>query len=278
MKRVWFNRGLVAGKLSLSAQDRGFTLGDGVFETMAVNQDVALWRFEHIERLRGAALELGIAFPDADIENAIDALTHRTRDHHVLRLTLTRGEAGRSLAGGNATPTLIGIVQPFDGNLRFQPVTLATSGIRRNLHSPSVRIKSISYVDNILAAREARVADADDALLLNTAGRVSCITIGNIFLELNGELLTPSLTEGVLPGIMRRAVIGLARLGGIIVREKQVKVADLAKADCIFITNSLRFVRPVSKLDGKRMSTRSKLMDRIMQGLLNAEQEQIILK
>ncbi len=277
MKRLWFNKGLVTGKLSLSAQDRGLTLGDGLFETLAVNKGVALWRFEHIERMRKAASELGIPFPETEIENAIDALTHRTKDHHVLRLTLTRGEGGRGLAGDIAKSTLIGTLQPFDANLRFQPVSLMTSTVRRNLHAPSSRMKTTSYIDNILAAREAHSAGVEDALMLNTAGRISCTSIGNLFLEVEGELVTPSLSEGILPGITREAVIRLARQAGIGVREKQVKATELAKADFAFVTNSLRYVRPVSTLDGRRFSSRSKLVDRIVQGLLNAEQEQIIL-
>ena len=120
MKRVWLNKALVKGKLAVSAQDRGLTLGDGVFETLAVTKGVALWRFEHIERMRKAAAELGIPFPEEEIENAIDALTHRAKDSHVLRLTLTRGEGGRGLAGDIAKPTLIGSLQPFDDKLRLQ--------------------------------------------------------------------------------------------------------------------------------------------------------------
>ena len=277
MKRVWFNRDLVTGKLALSALDRGLTLGDGLFETLAVNKGIALWRFEHIERMRKAASEMGIPFPETEIENAIDALTHRTKDHHVLRLTLTRGEGGRGLAGDIAKSTLIGTLQPFDENLRFQPVSIVTAKVRRNLHSPSSRMKTTSYIDNILAAREAHSAGVEDALMLNTAGRISCTSIGNLFLEVEGELVTPSLSEGILPGITREAVIRLARQAGIGMREKQVKPADVVKADFVFVTNSLRLVRAVTKLDGRVFSSRSKLMDSIVQGLLNAEQEQIIL-
>ena len=247
MKRLWFNKGLVTGKLSLSAQDRGLTLGDGLFETLAVNKGVALWRFEHIERMRKAASEMGIPFPETEIENAIDALTHRTKDHHVLRLTLTRGEGGRGLAGDIAKPTLIGTLQPFDENLRFQPVSIVTAKVRRNLHSPSSRMKTTSYIDNILAAREAHSAGVEDALMLNTAGRISCTSIGNLFLEVEGELVTPSLSEGILPGITREAVIRLARQAGIGMREKQVKPADVVKADFVFVTNSLRLRGTVLK-------------------------------
>ncbi len=278
MKRVWLNKELVKGKLAISAQNRGLTLGDGLFETLAVHDDVALWQTEHLQRMQDAALELGIPFPENQIKNAIATLIHHCKGHHVLRLTLTRGEGGRGLAGDIAKPTLIGSLQPFDVALRFQPVSLGTSSLRRNLHSPTARLKTLSYLDNILAAREAHAKGFDDALMLNTAGRVACTTIGNVFLEVEGGLLTPSLPEAILPGIMRATVIRLAKQAGMKVSERHVKSADIAKADAMFMTNSLRFVRNVTTCDGKRFSTRSKRLDIIMRELAKAEQEQIILK
>jgi branched-chain amino acid aminotransferase len=112
---------------------------------------------------------------------------------------------------------------------------------------------------------------------LNTAGRVACSCIGNVFLEVDGGLVTPSLSEGILPGIMRDSVIRLAKQAGVKVREKQVKQTDIAKADAMFITNSLRFVRSVTRCDDNRFSTRSRLLDTVVRGLLNIEQDQIIL-
>jgi branched-chain amino acid aminotransferase len=277
MKRVWLNKGLVEDKLAVSAHDRGLTLGDGIFETLAVNGNVPLWRFEHVERMRKAAAEIGLLFPEDAVEDAIDALTDRCKGHHVLRLTLTRGEGTRGLAGGVAKPTLIGSVMPFDETLRFQPLTLMTSSVRRNLHSPSSRLKTLSYIDNVLAAREAHANGVDDALMLNSAGRVACATVGNIFLLVDGGIVTPSVSEGILPGIMRGTVIRLAKRGGFKVNEKQVKLSDIAGADGIFVSNSLRFVRSVTKYDDKRFSTRSKILDIIVRGLLNLEKEQLIL-
>lgn len=277
MKRLWLNKALVKGKLALSAQDRGLTLGDGVFETLAVNGGVALWRLEHVERMRQAAQELGLPFPEAHIENAIDALTHRSKGQHVLRLTLTRGEGGRGLAGTLAKPTLIGSLMPFEESLRFQAVTLTTSTVRRNLHSPSSRLKTLSYIDNIIAAREADAKGFDDALMLNSAGRVASCSIGNVFLEIEGALVTPSLNEGILPGIMRASMISLAKRAGFKVSERQVKPDDIAKANGMFVTNSLRFVRNVTRCDDKRFSTRSKLLDTLVRGLMDAELEQMIL-
>lgn len=277
MKRYWHNRKLAKGLLAIPAHDRGLTLGDGLFETLAVRDGVALWRFEHIERMRAAAQTVGIPFPEMDIENAIDALTHRAKGHHVLRLTLTRGEGGRGLAGEIKRPTLLGTVDTFDGQLRFQPVKLITPAIRCNLHSPASRMKTLSYMDNVLAAREAAAAGADDALMLNSAGRVASSTIANIFLEKDGTLSTPALAEGILPGVMRAAVIRAAKQSGIQVREKQVKSADVANADGLFLTNSLRFIQPVAALDGKVYGPRSKIVDGLSRALLNAEAEQLVL-
>jgi branched-chain amino acid aminotransferase len=277
MKRVWFGKRLMKGKIALSPQDRGLTLGDGVFETIAVTGSVPLWRFEHVERMRAAAGALGIAFPEDEVENAIDALTHKARGHHVLRLTLTRGEAARGLAGPVSKPTLVGNLQPFEHSLRFQPVSLATSSVRRSLQAPSTRLKTLSYVDNVAAAREAAAAGADDALMLNSAGRVACSSIGNIFIEAGGVLTTPTLSEGILPGIMRAAVIAAARRCGVRLREKPVKASDVIKADCVWVSNSLRFVRPVTRLDKTRYGIRSKVMDGIIRCLLEMEQEQIVI-
>lgn len=277
MRRVWLNGKAVKGKLPLSSHDRGVTLGDGLFETLAVRDGVALWRFEHIERMRAAAAVLGIAFPETGIENAIDGLAHRAAGHHVLRLTLTRGEGGRGLAGETGKPTLLATLDPFDGQQRFQPVKLMTSAIRRNLHSPASRMKTLSYMDNVLAAREAAAAGADDALMLNSAGRVASSTIANIFLEKDGALTTPTLAEGILPGVMRAAVIRAAKQLGIQVKERQVKPGDAAGAAGLFLSNSLRFIRPVAALDGRRYGPRSEIADEISRALLIAEAEQLVL-
>jgi branched-chain amino acid aminotransferase len=277
MRRLWHNDGLVAGKLALSADDRGLTLGDGVFETLAVTDGVALWRFEHIERMRAAAQLLGIRFPESRVEDALDALTSRLQGHHVLRLTLTRGDGARGLAGDTRKPTLIGTLQPFDLKLRFRPATVVISSVRRNLDSPASRLKTTSYVDNILAAREAQAKGVDEALMLNSASRVACCSIGNVFLVREDILVTPSLAEGILPGVMRASVIQLAKAAGIAVRERQVRPRELTDADAMFVTNSLRFLRPVTTCDGKRFLPRSKVIDQLVRGLLNMEQQQLIL-
>jgi branched-chain amino acid aminotransferase len=272
VNKLWHNGSLVQGKLAISAHDRGLTLGDGLFETLAVKNGVALWQDQHLERFEKAAREMGISFPQKEIEAAINALIKDAKDPQVLRLTLTRGEGARGLAAQSSQTTLIGTLGAFDDSLRFQPMSVITSSVKRNMHSPTSRLKTLSYIDNIFAARQASARGVDEALMLNTSGRLACFSIGNVFLEIGGTLVTPALSEAILPGIMRQVIIALARQNDIEVKEKQVKPSDIDKADVMFMTNSLRLMRPVTKCDSKMFEARSKIFETLMQGVLAAEQ------
>jgi branched-chain amino acid aminotransferase len=269
MKRVWHGGKLVADSIALLASDRGLSLGDGVFETLAVKDGIALWRGEHVARMKTAARALGIAFPEQEIESAIDGITQGTTGSCVLRLTLTRGETGRGLAANGTAPTVIATLDSFDEALRFQPVKLATVTTRRNMHSITAHHKTLSYLDNVMAAREAENLGADDGVMLNTAGRVACTTMANIFLETPEGLITPALEEGVLPGIMRSEILRLARLAGCPVEERPVTAAELATAEAMFTSNSLRFIRPVTMLDGRKLVSETLLYKLLEQGLRN---------
>ena len=131
----------------------------------------------------------------------------------------------------------------------FQPVTLATSTIRRNPHSVASRLKTTSYIDNIAAAREAAARGMEDALMLNTEGTVACSTIANVFLLKDGVLATPARDQGILTGVMRQALIAAAGQLDIADRGTRDPAGELASADAVFLTNSLRFIRPVKALD-----------------------------
>lgn len=254
MRRVSLNGRTIEGPVPIDAGDRGLTLGDGLFETFLVVNGIALWRNMHLARLEGSAHELGIAY-DADAVNAaIDGLLEGApRDHQVLRLTLTRGVAGRGLAGNARTPTLLGTLEPFDPALLFRPVTLFTSSIRRSQDSPAARLKTLSYIDAVAAAREAASHGADDALMLNTGGKLACSTIANIFLVRKNKLVTPARDQAILTGVTRQALIAAAQHIGILTEERAVTVVDLFRADGVFLTNSLRLLRPVTAIDRQPM-------------------------
>jgi len=255
MNRTWFNGALVEGPLAVDRAERGLTLGDGLFETLLVLNRKPLWGNMHFARLEAAAQELGIGFDRDGLDDAVEeVLDGAPKSHHVLRVTLTRGSGARGLAADGASPSLLLTLDPFDPGLMFKPVTLATSGIRRNPTSPACRLKTLSYLDNIAAAREAAAKGAEDALMRNAKGNAACSTIANLFLLMGRSLVTPARGEGILTGVTRQALIHAAAHLGLAVEERAVKPSELRKADAVFLTNSLRFIRPVAALDGRKVA------------------------
>ena len=255
MSRTWFNGALVEGPLSVERGERGLLLGDGLFETLLVLNRTPLWGNMHFLRLEAAAQELGLAFDRDALDDAVDdILTDAPTGHQVLRVTLTRGSGLRGLAADGTNPSLLLTLDPFDPAMMFTPVTLASTAIRRNPASVSARHKTLSYVDNIAAAREAAAYGAEDALMLNTKGKLACSTIANVFLLMGQALVTPARDQAILTGIMRQALVHAAPRLGLNVEERAVRPAEIRKADAVFLTNSLRFIRPVVSLDGKPLA------------------------
>lgn len=255
MRRVWFNGAIGEGSITLDAGDRGLLLGDGLFETMLVLNRTALWGNMHLARMEGAAREMGLSFDRAAVDDAMaELLAAAEPGHHALRITLTRGASVRGLGANGGVPSLLLALEPFDPALMFQPVALATAGVRRNPHSPSSRLKTLSYVDNVLAAREAAAKGMEDALMLNVEGAACCSTIANLFLLDGDRLVTPARDQGILTGVMRQALIAAAAQLGMAAEERAVEPRELAEADAVFLTNSLRFIRPVRSIDQQALA------------------------
>ncbi len=250
MNRVWFNGAIVPNMLAIDPRDRGLLLGDGLFETILVLNRSSLWGNMHLARMQGAARELGLPFNRTTVDDAIATILDGVEEsHHVLRVTLTRGSAARGLGANGGPPSLLLSLETFDPQLMFQKASLVTSSVRRNPASPSCRLKTLSYIDNIMAAREAASRGADDALMLNTEGNAACSTIANLFLLKNGALIAPARDQAILTGVMRQVLIAAAGHVGIATEERPVAPSELFTADAVFLTNSLRFIRPVSTLD-----------------------------
>lgn len=255
MSRTWFNGALTEGPLTIERGERGLLLGDGLFETILVLNRTPLWGNMHFLRLEASAQELGLPFDRDALDDAVsDILSDAPQGHMVLRVTLTRGSGVRGLAADGTSPSLLLTLDGFDPTLMFKPVALASTAIRRNPTSPASRHKTLSYIDNIAAAREAAAKGAEDALMLNTKGAAACSTIANLFLLKAKTLITPARGEGILTGIMRQALIHAGNRLGFTIEERAVKPAELKKADAVFLTNSLRFIRPVTALDGKPLA------------------------
>jgi branched-chain amino acid aminotransferase len=240
------------GSAGIALSDRGFTLADGVFETIRIRAGAAVDVQAHLERLAGALDTL--AFPSLD--QGIDLARHleETRAANgmaegVLRLTITRGQGARGLAPApDAVPTLLITAAQLPSRPDGFTAVIATR-TRRNEFSPLSRIKSTGYLDNVIALQEAAGRGADDAVLLNVRGNAACFTTANLIARFGDDLVTPPVGDGVLPGTVRRRL--LERLP---IREASLTPADLERADEIISANSLG-VRRLSALGGGTMTS-----------------------
>ena len=253
---VWCN-GEIVDQLNLDPAERGLLLGDGVFETLAVRGGKVIWLEEHLARLELAAHELGLRPDLTAIHVALLEVLRTSQSHsEALRITLTRGPTNRGLAADGEKPSLVISLNPLDATKLPTSVRLATCTIRRNATSPASRLKTLSYIDAIAAAREV-AAHADDALMLNTEGNVACSTVANIFMLKDKKLITPDDGQGILKGITRGKLIAAGPELGVNIECRVVKSEEFMAADAIFITNSLRLAVPVTSLDGAVVGTRS---------------------
>ena len=238
--------------------DRGFLLADGCFETMRARDGRILRLDRHWARLARGAAELGIPLPLDPTALATAArelllANGLARGEAALRLTLSRGPGPRGLLPPEEpVPNLLLVAFPPP-----EPVPPARAilvrRVRRNELSLTSRIKSLAYLDSILALREAHAAGGDEALLANTAGRLACASAANLFVVIEGRIWTPSVEEGALPGVTRTVLLERARAAGLPVVEAQLPRHLLAHATEVFTTNALRGVRSIASLDGRNL-------------------------
>jgi branched-chain amino acid aminotransferase len=264
MNEIWsLNRGLVsAADLSISASDRGFTLADGVFETVRAHGVRPLWLDDHFARFRQSASVFGIPVPLSDAaiaDGLIDLLKASAHRQSALRLTLSRGPSekrGLWPPSLPMTPTLVATVAKLP--TPSAPLRLWTAkGTRRNEHSPLARVKSLNYGDNLLARREAIAHGMDDALMLNTTGRAACATVANLFLRIEGRWCTPPVSDGALPGLARQRL-----LRTLDADEIAITPLDVGNASAGFLSNSLAVV-PIQEIDGRGLDDFGTLLEKL---------------
>lgn len=238
----------------IDAHDRGFTLGDGLFETVLAEAGALRHLPAHLARMAAGCAVLGLPPPDrAEAERLMQGALEDASLGSVraaVRLTLTAGCGGRGLDRPEpVSPLLVATAAPAPK--ADQRAGLVTATVRRNDASPTSRLKSLAYLDNVLARREAAAARADEALMLNTRGELACAAAANLFWVSGGRLYTPHQDCGVLAGITRARVIAAAAALGEPVRAVRAGPEALRQADGIFLTNSLIGLRPVARLDGR---------------------------
>lgn len=249
MSLAWWNgRLLPEAEVAVSPADAGFLFGDGLFETLRVDEGTARDVEAHLDRLLAGLARIGLAIPEdrAALAGALATVSAQApRPTARLRLTVTRGTSPSS-------PTRLITAASYEPPSE----EMYRTGVRVHLlrvpavlsQSPLAGLKSLSYQTNRLALRGAEAAGAWEVLLLNEHGRLAEGSRTNVALVLDGKVVTPPESEGCLPGTVRRRLLERGAL-----QERTLTLDDLARAEGVLLMNSLIGLLPVGWVDGRRL-------------------------
>lgn len=254
-----------AADATVPITDRGFLLGDGVYDTCRVFEGAYVWFEEHARRLRASGQILGIDVPPVpELRRLADELLARNRDgagdgsldHAVLRITVTRGSGGAGLGTrGAGPPRLLATLRPLAADWRARADagwSVITAATRHPPHEViPAALKGQGRVYALLARLEAERAGADDALLLGVEGTVLEGTTWNVFWRHGRTLRTPAAAAGLLAGVTRGLVLELAVAAGYVVEEGAWPRAELDVAAELFATMTSLGIVPIRSLDGR---------------------------
>jgi aminodeoxychorismate lyase len=243
----------------VSVFDRGFLYGDGLFEAIRIrNAKPFRWRL-HLERFRQGAEHLKIRppfSPGAILKFARQLIEKNKMPDALLRLSLSRGVGQRGYSpAGAKSPTFVMTLHPAPAiDLKHPPRwKLITASPRLPTNEPLAQFKTANKLPQVLARAEADAAGADEALLLNTAGRVVEGTTSNLFWIAGGRICTPPLVEGVLPGVTRQVVLEICRALKLPTREIAPRPRELRSAQGVFLSMSSWGIVEAVALDGKQL-------------------------
>jgi len=246
---LWVNGSLVPDDAEvIRADDHGLVVGDGVFETMSVENGVPFALTRHLNRLHRSAAGLGIVVDEAFVRQGIEAVLADRPDFVRLRVTVTGGPSPYGSDRGSAAPT----VMVATGPMKPWPPTCDVAIVpwTRNERAATTGLKTTSYADNVVALRKAHDIGAAEALFANTRGEVCEGTGSNVFYVYDGELVTPPLSAGCLAGVTRELVIEWLAEEGTPVREVALPMDTLRETSEAFITSTTRDVMPIAHIDG----------------------------
>ena len=243
---LWINGAIVPDdEAKVSAFDHGLTVGDGVFETLRVYRGAPFALTRHLDRLQRSAEGLRLACPDeALLREAVKVVLETGGLHEArLRITVTGGPAPMGSGRADVPPTVIVAASPAED----WPAEAAVCTVPwpRNEHGVLAGIKTTSYAENVVALAFARERGASEAIFGNLAGSLCEGTGSNVFLVVDGRLVTPTLMSGCLAGVTRQLLI--EQVGA---EEWDVPLAGLAEAEEAFLSSSTREVQPISTVDG----------------------------
>ena len=242
----------------VSVFDHGFLYGDGVYETLRAYRGRVFQLAEHLARLERSASRIQLHLP-VSLERLTDlvreSLSRNQLQEAYLRITVSRGAGEIGLDPALCkSPTLVILAKPFQPypeSLYADGVSVIVAKTRRNLpEALPPQVKSLNFLNNILAKMEAKAAGAHEALMLNHQGELTEGTTSNLFVVQRGRVRTPAVECGILNGITRGLVLQLASELGIPSEEARLTVDDLLRADECFLTNTTQEVLPVTRVNG----------------------------
>ena len=239
--------------------DHGLLYGDGVFEGIRIYNDNVFKLREHLVRLYNSAkaIMLDIGMQIEDLERAVcETVKVNQKKNGYIRLVITRGDGPLGIDPSNCSKAriiiIVGDIQLYPAEYYTKGISLITSSYRRiPAECFDVRIKSLNYLNNVLAKIEARQAGCLECIMLNTAGHVAECTGDNIFIVKDNKLFTPPPHEGALEGITRNTVLELAESLGIKNAETILTRFDLYTADECFVTGTAAEIMPVICIDNR---------------------------
>jgi branched-chain amino acid aminotransferase len=257
------NRIVPNNKAVISVYDHGFLYGDGIYETLRAYDGIVFLLDQHIDRLFRSASMIALKIkktPDAVKKAVYKTLSANRLKDAVIRITVSRGPGPTGLDPALCKdPTFVIIAREFVHypNMYYKKgVRIALVDTKRNFKDAlNPQIKSLNFLNNILAIIEAKKKGAYEAIMKNYRGYIAEGTISNIFFIKDRVLCTPGLDVGILDGITRRIILETARDAGMKVIEGKFKKDDLYNADEMFISNTTMEVMPVSEIDNKKISS-----------------------
>lgn len=256
---VYLNGQLVQrDKASISVFDHGLLYGDGVFEGIRAYDGTVFKLSEHIDRLYESANYIRLAMPltkDEMIKAVVETLRKNQLKDAYIRLVVTRGVGDLGLNPSNcARPSVFVITEPTERDEappKIVGISTVISSIRRDpVDATSHEVKSLNYLNSILARWEAIDAGVNDAIMLDTQGFVSEATAENIFIVRKGQVATPSTNSAILHGVTRQRVIQIVEDQGYVVSERRITPFELVNAEEVFLTGTLAEIVPVLKING----------------------------
>tara|TARA_B100001057_G_scaffold84426_1_gene80293 strand:+ start:546 stop:1361 length:816 start_codon:yes stop_codon:yes gene_type:complete len=251
---TYINGEFQKNKRIVSINDRGYLLGDGLYDTILYKDSELTFFNFHYQRLYASASKFKIKFGLSKKKFhkiILELINHNKLENSaaIVRITLTRETNARGLDFDRLSKSNLTIkIIKMSRDLRLKPLKIKVSKTLRNETSVTSKFKTTNYIDNIIEKNNAQKANFDDVLFMNLKHNVTCCSTANIYYCKNNRFFTPPISDGVLNGAVRDFLIRKKK-----VAVKSITFDNLIKCDEVFVSNSVFVLRPVTKINNKRM-------------------------